>query len=100
MCCANFGKVTFLDLWRSNGWECQRMTSAMDCWHYGDCSLQVLFRLEVSRIWTESGLIPGWGLYGVVLFNVLAHQGQTRSCWHKRLAGKVTTLYGLHDDVL
>ena len=48
----------------------------------------------------ESRLNPGWGLYGVVRFNVLAHQGQTRSCGHKRLAGKVTTLYGLHDDVL
>ena len=51
-------------------------------------------------MWAEYGLNPGWGLYGVVLFYVLAHQGQTRSYVHKRLAAKLTTLYGLHDDVL
>ena len=96
MCCANFGNVTFLDLWRSNGWQCQQMACAMD---YSINTYQ-LCKICCDPKCPESGLNPGWGLYGVVLFNVLVHQGQIRSCGHKRLAGKVTSLYGLYDDML
>ena len=50
----------------------------------------------MSRILTESGL--GF-IRGRIYGGLLARSGQTRSSIHKRLAGKVTTLYGLHDDV-
>ena len=61
MCCSDLDHVTFADLWRSSGWECQGMTWAVDyVWQGKYCDLWANFRL----IWGVPNLDWYWAEYG------------------------------------